>query len=204
MLSGYAGVGKDTVGQMLIDHHGYCRVAFADALKDEVAMLYSGIERFRLDDQTYKASQLTRTTLLCAAYRSLRDQIKSFGLECDKACVGTVRGLLIEHGQNQRRLQGNSYYADLATRNLLSFLAPYKVVITDWRFPDEHTEVLKLGHPVITCRVDRHGVHKAADATDTLLDSFPFRQACSNPGTLADLKLNVDALVHRIASKQQS
>lgn len=33
-LVGYAGVGKDTVGSILVEDHGYQRVAFADALKD--------------------------------------------------------------------------------------------------------------------------------------------------------------------------
>lgn len=32
-LLGYAGAGKDTVAEFLVDHHGYTRVAFADPLK---------------------------------------------------------------------------------------------------------------------------------------------------------------------------
>jgi len=33
-LSGYAGSGKDTAGEILVKHHGFTRVAFADRLKE--------------------------------------------------------------------------------------------------------------------------------------------------------------------------
>lgn len=32
-LSGYAGSGKDALGQILVENHGFTRVAFADAIK---------------------------------------------------------------------------------------------------------------------------------------------------------------------------
>jgi len=38
-LLGLAGSGKDTVGQFLANKHNYVRVAFADALKEEVAKI---------------------------------------------------------------------------------------------------------------------------------------------------------------------
>jgi 50S ribosomal subunit-associated GTPase HflX len=33
-LSGYAQVGKDTVANILVQHHGYKRVAFADKIRE--------------------------------------------------------------------------------------------------------------------------------------------------------------------------
>ena len=33
-LTGYARSGKDTVANYLVEHHGYTRVAFADAIRD--------------------------------------------------------------------------------------------------------------------------------------------------------------------------
>lgn len=41
-ITGYAGSGKDTLGQTLVERAGFTRLAFADALKEEVAE-YLGI-----------------------------------------------------------------------------------------------------------------------------------------------------------------
>lgn len=40
-LLGEAGSGKDTVGKVLVEEHGYTRVSFADAVKDEVAKIHN-------------------------------------------------------------------------------------------------------------------------------------------------------------------
>jgi len=39
-LLGEAGSGKDSIGKILVEEHGYTRVSFADAVKDEVAKLH--------------------------------------------------------------------------------------------------------------------------------------------------------------------
>lgn len=40
ILVGFAGSGKNTVGDYLVEHHGYFGISFADALKDVVAAIF--------------------------------------------------------------------------------------------------------------------------------------------------------------------
>lgn len=57
-LTGYARSGKDTFAKVLTDEYGYTRVAFADALKNDLAE-YLGIER----DQVNAEKKALRRTL---------------------------------------------------------------------------------------------------------------------------------------------
>lgn len=52
-LRGAKGAGKDTLASILVAEHGFRRLAFGDAMKDEVAEQY-GIEAARLHDQKIK------------------------------------------------------------------------------------------------------------------------------------------------------
>jgi hypothetical protein len=112
-LSGRAGCGKDTLGKWLTNTHGYVRVAYADALKDEVAVKY-GIPRDELDDPTLKDSMPPGQT-------------------------ETRREIMQRHGR-ERRGEDPDYWVDIARARMRTLTGNgARVVVTDARFPNEMT-----------------------------------------------------------------
>ncbi len=52
-ITGRAGAGKDTVANLLVEHHGFHRLAIADKIKDGCAAMF-GIDRGLFDDRDKK------------------------------------------------------------------------------------------------------------------------------------------------------
>jgi hypothetical protein len=107
-LSGFKRSGKDTAAQELSARLGYTRVAFADALRDEV------FDRFGIrlgDDDKEKP-------------------LPAYGLR-------TYRDLLIEHAQ-ERRAQNPDYWVERVDAQVREYQhLGIRVVITDVRMPNE-------------------------------------------------------------------
>lgn len=164
MLSGWLKSGKDAVGDRLVRRHGFVRLAFADALKDEVAALH-GIPRELMDTQKGK---------------------------------DVVRDVIIAHAQ-ARRAQDPRYWIDAVARGIIR-AAGSGVVVTDWRFPNEHDALrdaaLCAGGTVRAWRVRRWQEPPLHDPTEQALDAWTrFDAHIDNTGTLDDLHLAVDRLV---------
>lgn len=158
MLSGYLKSGKDTVGKYLSEVHGYVRFAFADELKSEASALFH-LDRASLDTQEGKDS------VILTGSKSK-----------------TVRSILIEHGRMRRR-QNVDYWV----KKVLERMRGYnKVVITDWRFPNEYLALSEHAY-VQTWRINRWAYPPIIDETETSLDNFPFDINISNNGSLYDL-----------------
>lgn len=159
MLSGWLKSGKDAVGEHLVRRHGFVRLAFADALKDEVASLH-GIRRDLMDTQEGK---------------------------------DVVRDIIIAHG-TARRAQDPHYWIDAVARKIRHGGWP-RVVVTDWRFPNEHDALRACAATVLTWRVQRWQEPPLRDPTEQALDASHFDAFIDNTGTLADLHRAVDRLV---------
>jgi dephospho-CoA kinase len=114
-LSGYAGAGKDTMASILWKKYDLQRVAFADSLKDFVAVKY-GLERSLCDTPEGKNSLDVRTGK-------------------------TVRELLIADSAEAKKENINifaSYVLDkINTSKQRGF------VISDWRYPHEYEYIKK-------------------------------------------------------------
>lgn len=113
-LAGYAQAGKDTVGRAFIAR-GFLRVAFADALKDEVA------ER------------------LAEPYGVAFEQARAW-LDTD-GVKEQFRQLMIDHGE-ARRAEDPDYWIDAAR---LAWLENGDVVVTDCRYLNELREIIENG-----------------------------------------------------------
>lgn len=163
MLSGYMGSGKDTVGKLL-KGHGFIRYAFADIMKDEVARLYK-IDRSSLDTVAGKESKAM--------------------LSDGKAT--TVRRILIDHAQGQRREDIHHWARRTLDRILGS--GHERIVITDWRFPSEWDFLCRnTAGKVVTWRVERYEAPPLIDPTEIALDTFPFDDIILNQGTVEELR----------------
>ena len=115
-LSGFKRSGKDTAARELSFRQGYTRVAFADALRDEV------FDRFGIrlgDDDKDKP-------------------LPAYGLR-------SYRDLLIEHAQ-ERRAQNPDYWVERVDVQVRAYLSlGIRVIVTDVRLPNEVAWLRRMG-----------------------------------------------------------
>lgn len=115
-LSGFKRSGKDTAARELSSRQGYTRVAFADALRDEV------FDRFGIrlgDDDKDKP-------------------LPAYGLR-------SYRDLLIEHAQ-ERRAQNPDYWVERVDVQVRAYLSlGIRVIVTDVRLPNEVAWLRRMG-----------------------------------------------------------
>src|SRR5690606_12372477 len=140
-LAGYAGAGKDTVGKILIEEHGFRRVAFADKVK-ELAL--------KIDPWIHMPMTFHNEKLSSLVQRAGWDLAKR---------ESEVREFLQGIGQGVREVLHEEAWIDAA----LNDYSPYgqHTVITDVRYPNELTVIQENGGVVIW--VARPGVEPAND-----------------------------------------
>lgn len=157
MLSGWAGSGKDTTANYLVEHKGYTRMAFADVLKNHIAKTRN-IPREWMDT-----------------------------LEGKSRIVGdkTVREYLIQDGQAAREKDPEVWikFVMKTIRDATASGEGIKVVISDWRLPNEYTVLKREFNNVVRVRVNRFEKPPINDYTETALDKEPFEMTLDNSGT---------------------
>lgn len=119
LLRGYSGSGKDTVGKILINKHGFRRFAFADGLKQMIAHEY-GCSLATLHSQEGKQEICEETN------ETWRQVMLRVALEAKEA--------------------DPDVFARMCATEIRMAGIPSRVVITDWRFPNE-CDVLKRAFP---------------------------------------------------------
>lgn len=177
-LVGFIGAGKGTVGDILVRDHGYHRFAFADALKDATATIF-----------TWPRGLLEGDSV---ASRNFREQVdpwwsNKLGYEV------TPRLMLQKMGTEACRagIADNIWIAALEKR-----MAGYQdVVISDVRFPNEIDFVRSVGGVIIR-------VKRGEDPTPEELSKMHISETAwndvvpdvtvTNGGTVDDLKVAVN------------
>jgi hypothetical protein len=171
-LAGLARSGKDAAAGHLVAHHGYRRLAFADAIRDAC---------YLLDPMVHVHGR----------YMRLGHLVDVVGWDRAKA-EPDVRRLLQRMGTEVgRELWGEDVWVD---RALAGVAAGDRVVVTDVRFPNEAAAVRALGGLVV--RINREGAGLgagAAHASEAL--AFPADHVVANDGTLDDLWAAIEGLV---------
>ncbi len=146
--------GKDTLGALLIAHHGYQRIAFADALYAEVAARY-GLSVEALQDPATKESPLE-----VLGGRSPRVVLQDTGM--------------------QRRAEDEEYWVRQVHAVVNDSTKPARRwVITDVRLPNEAAFVERHG---ILVRVERPDYPDSGDrhVSEMALDDWPFQYRIAN------------------------
>lgn len=155
-LTGLAGAGKDTVADTLVTHAGFRKIAFADALRLEVAGAYRLYSRFGvLSDRSTKEVPLNQL-----AFRRCDDvlfvermlEVHSFDEpDFDQDAWETVprspRHVLQWWGTEYRRNQNQNYWADQVGMKIAAGIVEgiHRWVITDCRFENEVRGIRSLG-----------------------------------------------------------
>lgn len=131
-LVGFAGSGKGTVADILVEKHGYTKLAFADSVKDACSAIF-GWERALLEGDTNES-------------REFREKVDSFW----SARLGynlTPRLAMQKMGTEAGR---DVFGRDLWITSVENKILQYeKVVLADTRFPNEIAFIKKLYGQII-------------------------------------------------------
>lgn len=170
-LAGYAQSGKDTFANLLVERHGFVRVAFADALRE---CLY------------------TLDPMVTVEGLRLQDLVDDFGWDKVKVDVPEVRELLQRFGTEVgRKLIDDDLWVTLAMRRTLSHS---RVVITDVRFPNEAEAIVDAGGIVV--RVTRPGTGPVnGHHSETAMDGWKYHSVVVNDASIEDLHHEARRLV---------
>lgn len=166
-LSGYAQTGKDTVAKILIEEHGYRRVAFADSIRQFL---------YEVDPPL--------------GGPSLRTIVDDYGWDVAKANPA-VRQLLQNVGLAARNQFGEDFWVKQALSTVDLF---DNVVITDVRFKNEAQQIWDMYGSL--WRVDRDGVSAVNNhISEHDLVDWKFDAYIENNGTVDDLNDRVTQLL---------
>lgn len=159
-LSGYAQSGKDTVANILVEHYGFTRVAFADKIRELL----------------YEMNPNLRDTLLQQAVNAHGwDEVKS---------DPTVRRMMQNLGVGARKLFGENFWVHQAMNSMAN--AHPNIVVTDVRFINE-ADTLKTNGGQLW-RVKRPGIEAVnTHISETEMDGYKVDQILHNGGTIEEL-----------------
>lgn len=183
-ISGKMQVGKTTMAEVAVEHYGFTRLGFADALKQECfEVLQPSFPTLELS-AFYSNKQL----LLDATLSNLPElfQVESFRRMCTlhpttHQPVISLRAIMQWYGQYRRELD-----TDYWVQKLVDQLSDYpNIVVDDMRHINEAVYLQILGATLI--RINRPlAIHTATPAhlSETALDNFPgFHTTINKPAT---------------------
>ncbi|MGH8964980.1 MAG: hypothetical protein ACRDXB_06585 [Actinomycetes bacterium] len=168
-IIGRARAGKDTVGQWLVDTHGYERVAFADPLKEAALKLDPVVMgSMRYGDTPYRLSSAVRSS----------------GWEEAKDLFPEVRRILQELGASIRAIDEDFWLRAAIKRVLAANEADHPVVITDVRYPNEVASLRRAGFALLY--IHRPGVAQLDHESERLTPEDADHLIC-NDRSVSDL-----------------
>lgn len=188
-LVGLAGSGKDSCASML-QPLGFVQVAFADKLREEVAVAF-GIDIRALTDPVLKHRPLAALAVVNSADSAFVVRMEALGH--DPQAPRSARWLMQHWGTEYRRAQHQAYWVDKVVQRVAGLRdAGYqRFCISDVRMPDEAACVIVLGgHLVRVQRADAQS-HMDAEArrhsSEQYAATAPVQATIVNDGTLDDL-----------------
>lgn len=187
-LSGYGGAGKDSVADVLVEHHGFKRYAWADTLRIAAEAL-NPIVDMALDGKPIR----------------YQDAIELVGYNEAKSQFPEVRTILQRLGTEVgRNLISDTVWVDATLRRIeRECVSDDDIVFTDTRFLNEASAVKDAWVSSYVVRVNRPGVGPAGDhPSETALDDYDFDHTINNNGTLDDLVGPVESLYKSLESHQ--
>lgn len=185
-LHGLKGVGKDTVGRHLVEHHGYTSIAMAAKLK----------------------------TLLEAMDPVVLIKGKPYGLNhvLNFRCTGwdeakrehaAVRNLMRDTAESMKTVFGEDIWVREVLRSLSTlrqedWTVLHRLVITDMRFPIELTRLREaFTDDLITIKITRDG-HDDGHVSESGLPDSAFDFCIANNKSVFDLHDAVDEIVETL------
>lgn len=179
-LSGPPASGKDEIGQVLANKHGFTIVRIADPIREALEGLDPIIEVEPTEGQG---------TLF--PYQRLSQVIAELGWDRAKRTIPDVRRLLQNFGTESIRALDVDFWIRSAMRKAADVDGP--VVFTDVRFPNEVEAIRRQGG--ILARVERPGFGPVNDhSSESALDDVKPELVILNVGTKRDLEDHADTV----------
>lgn len=147
-LTGFAGVGKDTVADLLVEHLGFRKIAFADELRGEVSEAF-GVELSYLTHPSTKHHPMTALSMRRAPVGFLAAVSLALGVmprDPDGRIAAdwldkprSPRQILQWWGTEYRRTEHTHYWSRKLLQRLVELMrdGESRFVITDCRFQNE-------------------------------------------------------------------
>lgn len=186
-LVGRAGAGKDTCADILAAHHGYARLAFADALKIELT------HAFGVDPRLFSARHIKETpTASLAIGRSTDSRFISYMVNTGHCPITpqSPRTLMRLWGTEYRRTLDSHDYWLLRAHETVEELfrrGHRRLVITDIRFTNEAAFARDLGATIWRISRDLANRTPATHLSETELDLIAVDRTLTNDGHLNQL-----------------
>jgi hypothetical protein len=194
-LNGVAQSGKDTVGKILCDNHGFKRLAFADALRKG---LYEINPIVSIDVETESQSLLKRLSgepeRINTKILRIQDIVDNIGWDEAKVKYIEIRELMQRYGTEGGRLIHGEYCWVNVLEKTIKANPTENYVITDMRFDNEVSLVGKLDG--LRVQIQREGVTSVNNhISDKVLPRWMFDHIIHNNGTIKELEEQVNELV---------
>jgi hypothetical protein len=208
-LCGLAGAGKDTVADCLVTHAGFSKIAFADALRNEVAAAFNlGDQLCILTDRETKevptnAMRLSRCRNLKFLSRMQDIAAKEqpdFDYDSWVAAPRSPRQIMQLWGTEYRRAMNENYWTNTVAMRILSAetTANNRWVITDCRFANEALAIRRIGGELWQVQRQNHTSVEGGHASQNDGSNFGPDCALLNGTTIIDLMhITLRMLQHR-------
>lgn len=194
-LLGHAGAGKDTVALLLAERFRVARVAFAEALKLEIAAAW-GIERDLLDSPWAKEAK----TPALALHKCMNQDFVAYAWELGLPGLqdGLTPRTVMQRWGDWRRSVDPDYFVKIAleiVRTVTDGDGVDAVLLTDVRFPNEADLVRSLGGDL--WRITRpEGPQPSRHPSEWQLAGEPVDTEIVNDGSIEQLaKVATDLLL---------
>lgn len=203
-LTGLAGSGKDTVADILVAHHGFIKLAFADALRKEVSEAFAIAPDYLTQRETkeHPISALAIDHCLDPAFVKCMSQVFAIaGLSpVLLSAPRSARQILQWWGTEYRRAQDADYWTTQADNSIFvhQHAGHTRFVISDCRFENEARMVRMLEGSI--WQVVRPGIApvQGSHVSETEGNQFLPHVLLGNTGDIRHLQLQALAACNRL------
>jgi hypothetical protein len=199
-LAGKAGVGKDTMADILVKKHGFTRVSLADPLRELCSKV------FRMDynlflDHDKKDKEIDTVTLDYHHIDKIRDIVQNeWGYTIDYETRENMEEYYDEEFETPRdilRCIGTKLLRNCISRDIWIELAMSKiqkigpkVVITDCRFQNERDAFAKCGALLVLIKRNDDGSKENHE--HDLGEEYDYDVVFTNDSTISEFQSNID------------
>lgn len=178
-LTGYAGAGKDTVADALVTHAGFTKIAFADALRSEVAAAFQLGDQYGIlsdragKEHAHRLLAFSRCVNYQFVARMAHIEAEHDDPDSDYAewlnGPRSPRQVMQLWGTEYRRAQSPNYWSTQVAIKIAAGIAHgiEHWVITDCRFDNEAQAIRRLGGEIWQVQRPGHKTPEGGHASQT-------------------------------------